>query len=123
MLRQVGATVTPFQVGLGEVESFLPLTPTVFIRVNFAGYRMRELHDLLNRAPLAFDEALPYMPHVTVAKLDDNERAREVLETSKVRWLNYDGSHRIPVERLTFVRGNQFTWTDLAEIDLSAPPR
>jgi len=123
MLRQICTTVAPFQVGLGEVESFLPVTPTVFIRVSFAGYRMRELHDLLNREPLAFSEVLPYMPHVTVAKLNSNERAIEVLEISKTRWKLYVGSHRIPVERLTFVRGNAHTWTDLAEIDLSAPPR
>ncbi len=54
MLRQLAAKVAPFQVGLGEVESFLPITPTVFIRVSFAGYRMRELHDLMNRDPLAY---------------------------------------------------------------------
>lgn len=123
MLRELAAKVAPFQVGLGEVESFLPITPTVFIRVSFAGYRMRELHDLMNRAPLAYDETLPYMPHVTVAKLDSNERAAEVLQTSKTRWLNYQGSHSIRVERLTFVRGGAHTWTDLAEIDLSAPRR
>lgn len=123
MLRQLAATVAPFQVGLGEVESFLPITPTVFIRVSFAGYRMRELHDLMNRDALAYTEALPYMPHVTVAKLNSNERAAEVLRTSKIRWQNYPGSHSIAVERLTFVRGHEHTWTDLAEIDLSAPRR
>ncbi len=123
MLRQLGATVTPFQVGLGEVESFLPITPTVFIRVSFAGYRMRELHDLLNRDSLAYTETLPYMPHVTVAKLESNERAEEVLRSSKARWQAYQGSHRISVERLTFVRGHEHTWTDLAEIELSAPVR
>jgi 2'-5' RNA ligase len=123
MLRRMSAKVAPFQVELGEVESFLPITPTVFIRVSYAGYRMRELHDLLNRAPLAYTEPLPYMPHVTVAKLDDNERAAEVLWRSKLRWERYPGSHRISVERLTFVRGNDHIWTDLADISLSAVPR
>jgi hypothetical protein len=63
------------------------------------------------------------MPHVTVAKLDNNEQAAEVLATSKVRWMNFPGSHRITVERLTFVRGRGHTWTDLAEIPLNAAPR
>ncbi len=36
---------------------------------------------------------------------------------------SYRGSHRIDVERLTFVRGNAHTWRDLAEIALSASPR
>jgi 2'-5' RNA ligase len=123
MLRRLAATVAPFQVALGEVESFLPITPTVFIRVSYAGYRMRELHDLMNRDPLAYDEPLPYMPHVTVAKLDDNERAAKVLQTSKERWENFRGSHRVTVERLTFVRGSAHTWTDLAEVSLSGAPR
>ena len=123
MLRQIAATVAPFQVELGEVESFLPVTPTVFIRVSYAGYRMRELHDLLNPGPLAFSEALPYMPHVTIAKLDNDKQAEEVLRTSKTRWKEYQGAHSIPVERMTFVRGSQHTWTDLADIDLSALPR
>jgi 2'-5' RNA ligase len=122
MLRQLGAPVASFQVELGEVESFMPATPTVFIRVSQSGYRMRELHDLLNQDPLAYSEPFPYMPHVTVAKLDSNEQAMEVLQTSKARWQNYSGSHRITVERLTFVRGSEHTWTDLAEINLSALP-
>jgi 2'-5' RNA ligase len=120
MLQQLSAPVASFQVELGDVESFLPITPTVFIRVSHSGYRMRELHDLLNHAPLAYVEPFPYMPHVTVAKLDSNEQAMQVLQTSKARWQHYSGSHRISVERVTFVRGSEHTWTDLAEIDLSA---
>ena len=34
---------------MGDVETFLPLTPTVFIRVARGAYRMRELHDRMNR--------------------------------------------------------------------------
>ena len=123
MLQGLSAEVAPFQVELGEVASFLPTTPTVFIRLSRAGYKMRELHDLLNRTPLAYEESLPYMPHVTVAKLDDNQRAAEVLRTSKERWEHYGGSHCIEVERLTFVRGSAHAWTDVAEVTLSAPRR
>ena len=122
MLRDLASKVSPFFVDLDKVESFLPSTPTVFIRVSWAGYRIRELHDLLNRVPLEYQEPLPYMPHVTVAKLDDNEHAAEVLRTSRVRWENYRGSHRIEVERLVFVRGGGHTWTDLADVTLSGPP-
>ena len=95
MLRQMSATVAPFQVELGEVESFLPITPTVFIRVSHAGYRMRELHDLLNRDGLAFTETLPYMPHVTWPNWTTTSAPRKCWQTSKTRWENYSGSHRI----------------------------
>ena len=123
MLREAVIDVAPFHVELGEVESFLPITPTVFIRVSFAGYRMRELHDRLDRSPLAYQEPLPYMPHVTVAKLDTNERAAEVLAISKERWQQYSGTNSIWVERLTFVRGRNHNWTDLADLELCAVPR
>jgi len=123
MLQSMGVKVAPFQVELGEVESFLPTTPTVFIRVSRAGYKMRELHDLMNRAPLKFDEDLPYMPHVTIAKLDDNTCAAEALRVSEERWENYRGSHAIEVAKLAFVRGYGHNWTDLAVIPLSAEPR
>ncbi|MDR3764914.1 MAG: 2'-5' RNA ligase family protein [Acidobacteriota bacterium] len=123
MLRQASAGMSAFQMELGEVESFLPITPTVFIRVAHAGYRMRELHDQFNQTPLAYNEPLPYMPHVTVAKLDDNERAAEVLSISKQRWLAFPGSHAVTIDRLTFVRGREHTWLDLADIPLSAPIR
>ena len=39
-----------------KVESFLPNHSTGVIRVSHAGYRMREVHDLLNRDGLAFTE-------------------------------------------------------------------
>jgi len=65
--------IQPFEVSLGEVATFLPLTPTVFIRVAHAAYRMRELHDRLNVGPLHADEPWPYMPHLTIAKMDTAE--------------------------------------------------
>ena len=123
MLLQESAKVAPFQLELGDVESFLPITPTVFIRVTHAGYRMRELHDLFNRAPLEYLEPLPYMPHVTVAKLDDNACAAEALAISKRRWAGFTGSHCVTIEKLTFVRGSAHTWQDLADVPLSATPR
>lgn len=123
MLRELTASIPPFRVELGEVASFMPVTPTVFIRVCSGGYRMRELHDLFNRDGLEFTEALPYMPHVTVAKLESNERADEVLRNSRQRWQHYAGTKFIVIDRLTFVRGREHRWTDLAELPLSALPR
>src|SRR5579871_1139408 len=46
-LEEACSGVAPFEVSLGDVESFAPTTHTVFIRVAFAAYRMRELHDRL----------------------------------------------------------------------------
>jgi hypothetical protein len=46
-LEEACSHVVPFSVELGDVETFLPTTPTVFIQVKRAAYRMRELHDQL----------------------------------------------------------------------------
>ncbi len=118
LLAHACKMVAPFEVELGDVENFVPRTPTVFIRVAHGAYRMRELHDLLNMGPLEFDEALPYMPHLTIAKLKNDERAREVYQISQERWMQYEGPRRIRIEQLTFVRGRDFTWSDVAPVSL-----
>ncbi len=48
-LEEACSRVVPFDVELGSVETFLPATPTVFIQVTRAAYRLRELHDQLSR--------------------------------------------------------------------------
>ncbi len=71
ILEEVCSLVAPFTVTLGDVETFVPRTPTVFIRVAEASYRMRELHDQLNTKALAAQEEWPYMPHLTIVKMSD----------------------------------------------------
>src|ERR1700757_3363707 len=63
--------VPPFDAELGEVETFLPVTPTVFIQVKRAAYRLRELHDQLSAQKLVCKEEWPYMPHLTIVKMED----------------------------------------------------
>jgi 2'-5' RNA ligase len=106
--------VDPFEVVMGDVESFVPTTPTVFIRVAHAAYRIRELHDRLNTGPFAHTEGLLFMPHLTIAKLENIERARQVYEIARDRWDRYEGSHRARIDDLCFVRGRDAQWSDLA---------
>src|SRR5215469_9157516 len=70
-LEELCRDVNPFEVSMGEVESFAPRTPTVFVRVAHAAYRMRELHDRLNTGALEYEEPWPYMPHMTIVKMAD----------------------------------------------------
>ena len=51
------------------------MTPTVFIRVAHAAYRMRELHDRVNVEALRSPEQWPYMPHLTIFRMDTLEQA------------------------------------------------
>ena len=109
----------PFEVALGEVETFIPVTPTVFIRVAHAAVRMQELHDRLNRNALCCSEQLPYIPHLTIAKMGTEELAWKAFEVARRRWARYSGSRYIALEELTFVReDNQNSWVDLALVPL-----
>jgi 2'-5' RNA ligase len=109
----------PFEVTLGEVETFIPVTPTVFIRVAHAAVRMQELHDQLNRDGVGCSEELPYVPHLTIAKMGTEEQAWKAFEVARRHWAKYAGSRHIALEELTFVRESESNrWVDLAPVPL-----
>ena len=118
-LERLCGPVAPFEVALDSVESFQPLTPTVYLRVEGAA-PMRALHDRLNAAELASGEEWPYIPHLTIVKLVDYSRLAAVQELARQRWSAYRGPRHAQVEELTFVREGECTghWTDLAPVQL-----
>ena len=111
-------TLPAFEVTMGDVETFVPVTPTVFLRVARGAYRLRELHDKLNQDALYFKEPWPYMPHLTIAKMDTIEEAGKVLEIARQRWQRYEGPRTVRIESLTFVKGMGERWLDVAETPL-----
>lgn len=118
-LEEVCGQVSPFEIVLGGVETFVPVTPTVFIRVEHAAYRMRELHEQLNFGPLAHAEEWPYMPHLTIVKMSTEAQAEQALVMARDLWAEYHGSRRVQVKELSFVREEQPNcWKDLAGITL-----
>ena len=118
-LEEICGQVSPFEVVLGEVETFVPVTPTVFIRVAHAAYRMRELHDRLNTNSLAAEEEWPYMPHLTIVKMSAETQADEAYVIARDRWAEFEGSRRIEIKELTFVREQDANhWIDLAGVPL-----
>jgi 2'-5' RNA ligase len=118
IVAQTCAQTDPFELVLGEVDSFAPSTPTVYIQVAHAA-RLLELHDRLNTQILAFDEEWPYIPHVTVVKMPTEQEAAEALQIARERWKHYPGARRILLDRLVFVREEKPNcWIDLAPIPL-----
>ncbi|MGE0404891.1 MAG: 2'-5' RNA ligase family protein [Candidatus Korobacteraceae bacterium] len=119
VVENVCRRVDPFEVVMGEVQTFMPVTPTVFIRVAHAAYRVRELHDLVNVGALRSEEPWPFMPHLTLFKMETLERARNAYGRAAELWERYSGSRRIVVDELTFVCSTDLNrWTDLAPIPL-----
>jgi 2'-5' RNA ligase len=118
-LEDVCAHVNPFEITLGDVETFVPATPTVFIRVAHAAYRLRDLHDRLNTEVLACEEEWPYMPHLTIVKMSAQAQAEEAYLVARDRWAQFQGCREVQIRELTFVReeeGNR--WVDLAGVPL-----
>jgi 2'-5' RNA ligase len=119
VLAGVCGQVEPFEVALGDIDTFAPTTPTVYIRVAHAASRLRNLHDQLNTQVLSFAEEWPYTPHLTIAKLHSAAAAEQALQIARDRWQQYPGSRRILLDRLTFVREeSQNCWVDLAPLRL-----
>lgn len=121
VLERICGHEEPFEVTLGDVETFIPVTPTVYIRVDGAAVRMSELHSKLNTEALAFKEEWPYIPHLTIVKMSAEPPAQTAFQLARTRWAHYSGSRRILLERLTFVREEvredaQNYWVDLAPV-------
>ena len=119
ILECICGQAEPFEIHLGEVETFLPVTPTVYIRVTHGAARMRELHGQLNTQVLACAETWPYTPHLTIVMMAEAPPAQQAFQIASQRWAQYAGSRRILVERLTFVREEApDCWVDLAPVPL-----
>lgn len=122
MIRKTVASVHAFEVKLGDVETFFPTTPTVFIRVERYAHRIRDLHDALNVGPMHCDESWPFMPHLTIVKMPELSQTRDALDQSRQRWRGFTGGRIAHITDLTFVReGPNGQWIDLADIPLRAP--
>jgi 2'-5' RNA ligase len=119
LLEDVCSKVDPFEIALGDIETFCPATPTVFVRIARAGYRLRELHDRLNSEVFTSREEFPYMPHLTIAKFNDEKQARLAHQIARDRWAAFEGLRRIEIKELTFVREEKENrWVDLSPVPL-----
>jgi 2'-5' RNA ligase len=123
VLERICGDEEPFEVTLGDVETFIPVTPTVFIRVDVAAPRMSALHSKLNTEALAFKEEWPYIPHLTIVKMTAEAPAQTAFQMARERWARFSGSRRILLEKLIFVREEvrddaHNCWVDLAPVVL-----
>jgi 2'-5' RNA ligase len=117
-LEEVCARIVPFNVELGDVATFLPTTPTVFIEVKQAASRMREVHDQLCGPGLNCPEDWPYTPHLTILKAEKDEEARAACAVARERWAEFPGKRQVRVEELMFVREEAGSWRDVASVPL-----
>jgi hypothetical protein len=53
-----------------------------------------------------------------VAKLEDDEQAQKVYQAAARMWSQYPKAPTVHIETLTFVRGREFSWEDVAPVVL-----
>jgi 2'-5' RNA ligase len=120
-LQALCSESSSFPVLLDGVDTFLPATPTVYVRVRDGAEQMCALHRILNTGALASCEMWPYSPHLTIVKMENPVDAQSACELSRSRWEGYQGTRRVQVTELAFVREeDNGSWVDLGHIPLSA---
>jgi 2'-5' RNA ligase len=119
LLEQICGQQEPFHVTLGAVQTFIPVTPTIYIGIAADASRMSDLHQKLDTNVLEFKEEWPYIPHLTIAKMGSVKLAQSAFTIASERWHQYQGLRRILLEELTFVREDAPNhWVDLAAVVL-----
>ena len=120
-LRILCAWTPPFEVVLGDVATFLPVTTTVYVRVVEGSKTMCSLHGTLATGALEFQEQWRYTPHLTIVKMETPEAAESALALAQSLWMGYEGPRRVQVTVLTFVREeDDGNWRDLGRVPLGA---
>ena len=102
-------------------ETFLPISPTIYLPVAGGAERLCDLHAALNSGGLLAAEPWPYVPHVTVANLPNPGQTRSDLELCAKRWKNYSGPRQFVMGQLVFVREEASDrWLDLGRFSLKS---
>jgi 2'-5' RNA ligase len=81
-LAAVAAVTAPFRITLHGTDSFRPISPVVFVKVEDGAESCADLQRLVRTGPLTRQLQFPYHPHVTVAHhLTDDalDRAQKTL--------------------------------------------
>jgi 2'-5' RNA ligase len=80
-LEQVGQESVGFEIVLAGTDTFRPVSPVVFVRVQEGGAACDRLQRAVRTGPLERELTFPFHPHVTVAHhLDDDALDRAAKE-------------------------------------------
>jgi 2'-5' RNA ligase len=92
----------PFDIALNEVEMF-PITSVIYLALGSGRSSVERLHASLSVGRLAFSEAFPFHPHVTLAQDIPLVDVPECFELARRRWAEWKSKRAFSVEHLTFV--------------------
>ncbi len=105
------------KIEAGDVCSFRPASATVYLDLRSGQKSLWELNSQLASGPLAGKSDWPFVPHLTLAKLEDFKDVARVFQHARDRWHDYQGTRSFSVSELTLVReAKPGVWIDLASI-------
>jgi len=109
----------PVRITLGEVESFVPSSSTIYLPVREGAGEISDLRRELNQYDLRAEELWPYVPHITLATFADHSAADAAMERAQRAWSVYTGPREFLVNQLTLVReAPPNRWDDLGTFAL-----
>jgi 2'-5' RNA ligase len=112
--RAILSSFDAFDIELGGIEKF-SATDVIYISVERGQDHLRQMHRLLNRGALAFDEPFTYHPHVTLAQEIPPDKLDALFASASEMWQAYSGPRSFRAEHAVFVRNIRgHFWMDLA---------
>lgn len=119
-LAELCRRLEPVEVSFGEVRLFVPITPTVYLSIEKGADAIRAMHEKLNTAEFQCYEALPYIPHLTMAALNTDEEVERAAEVVRRAWAAYTGPRTSSITELAFAVDRDLAnrWEDLATFPL-----
>ncbi|MGF7237347.1 MAG: 2'-5' RNA ligase family protein [Frankia sp.] len=85
-LARAAATIAPFTLRLTGTDTFLPITPVVYLAVVAGATQCESLAAAVRAGPLAVPLRFPYHPHVTLAQ----NVPRAALDAARERFAGFD---------------------------------
>src|SRR5262245_53483925 len=119
-LKKMAGQLRPVEVSFGELRSFEPISPTIYLSIAKGAEHVARMHDALNTSEFFCYEALPYIPHLTIAAFVTDEEAQRASQVVRRRWMEYTGPRSAAIRELTFAVDPEMGthWDDLASFPL-----
>jgi 2'-5' RNA ligase len=119
IVERAAGQLAPIRVSFGEVTTFSPAHPTVYLPVEDGARHLRYLNGVLKSGPLNSPDPWVYVPHLTLATLPDNDAAVSASHRAAEKWHAYRGPCEYLIEELSLVREDAPDgWLDLYSVRL-----
>lgn len=110
-------SIAPLRVSVDVIETFLPLHPTVYLRVLHGARHLRAIYSDLNSGALSAADPWAYVPHLTLATLPDRARTETAFAIAAEHWRQYTGEREFILNEATFVREDApDRWLDIESL-------